>query len=1027
MRTKLMVIFLVAKIIPLILLAVIAWRQFTMLGSLLREIAVDDSSVALNASAVENIERMSTDTAQRVADFLYGRDGDIRYLAALAGALGGDIDRIEEAYGQFVRNKTGRLVKNGKWTMAPDGKSWIPEETADMSDTLGLSTNEQNNDTVNGSTYNPRPASALRYENVPLYDEVTFIGLDGMERVRISTTDMPGSRKARYKDGFVTGEMRQVSDRRNTFVRAETYWPALSALTRERGSDIYVSDVTGAYVGSNYIGLYTKENVESAAKARGYEIVYDPEAQSYAGEENPNGQRFEGIVRWATPVYAGDEKIGYVTLALNHDHIMEFVDHQTPMGERYTELPSAYEGNYAFIWDYQCRSICHPRHNSIVGFDPETGDPQIPWVSLSIYNDLLAKSGVDGETLTKLTAQERFDILKANWPNLIKTPENGRPVYDLIKDQPIFRDQRRTDPKGPDPDHTATPDLTRLGHVGLDGRYLNNAPQCTGWMDLTRHGGSGSLYILWSGIYKLNTAAAIPYYTGQYAPSEANGYSRRGFGFVAIGAGLEDFTRPARETEKKLTTAIENNLTDTFLQLVLTTVVLVALVVVVALWMASYLTNNITRLIEGVSRFRSGERQFRFDTAVKDEFGTLAAAFDDMADSIVDSERGPLSIIDMNYRIIYMNEAGLRICKKTLPEVIGKPYDENSVYPVGSKYCPIMALEEGRDAEVLYLQESERYVRGFASYFLNKAGEKIGYIITTTDVTEIQVAREKSEQASRAKSGFLSNMSHEMRTPMNAIIGMTAIAKASADIEKKDYCIRKIEDASTHLLGVINDILDMSKIEANKLELSPINFNFEKMLQKVVNVINFRVDEKQQDFTVRIDRDIPHSLIGDDQRLTQVITNLLGNAVKFTPEHGSISLDTHLVKEENGVCTIRIEVTDTGIGISKEQQSRLFSSFEQAESSTSRRFGGTGLGLAISKRIVELMGGRIWIDSEPGKGSTFAFVIQVTRGAEEHHGLLDPGINWKNVRVLAVDDAPEILEYFEDLAGRLGVACDVAA
>jgi signal transduction histidine kinase/CheY-like chemotaxis protein len=288
-----------------------------------------------------------------------------------------------------------------------------------------------------------------------------------------------------------------------------------------------------------------------------------------------------------------------------------------------------------------------------------------------------------------------------------------------------------------------------------------------------------------------------------------------------------------------------------------------------------------------------------------------------------------------------------------------------------------------------------------------------------------QEARQ-AEAANIAKSSFLSNMSHEMRTPMNAIIGMTAIAKASGDAEKKDRCLGKIEEASTHLLGVINDILDMSKIEANKLELSPVSFDFEKMLQKVAGIVNFRVDEKNQDFAVRIDRNIPRVLFGDDQRLAQVLTNLLSNAVKFTPEGGSITLDARLDGEDDDACTLRMSVTDTGIGISKEQQSRLFTSFGQAESSTSRKFGGTGLGLAISKRIAELMGGRIWIESELGKGSTFAFTVRLKRGAEEYRSFLDPGVNWGNVRVLAVDDSPDILEYFGEIAGRLGVACDLA-
>ncbi|MDR3280538.1 MAG: response regulator [Synergistaceae bacterium] len=288
-------------------------------------------------------------------------------------------------------------------------------------------------------------------------------------------------------------------------------------------------------------------------------------------------------------------------------------------------------------------------------------------------------------------------------------------------------------------------------------------------------------------------------------------------------------------------------------------------------------------------------------------------------------------------------------------------------------------------------------------------------------------AKEQAEESSRAKSDFLSHMSHEMRTPMNAIIGMTSIGKSAADAERKDYAFGKIGDASTHLLGVINDILDMSKIEANKLELSFEDFGFEKMLRKVVDVINFRVDQKRQNLHVALDKDIPGRLIGDDQRLAQVITNLLSNAVKFTPEDGAIWLDTHFAGETDGLCTIQFKVSDTGIGISEEQQSRLFNSFQQADSSTSRNFGGTGLGLAISKRIVELMGGNIWIESELGHGSSFFFTIQVARGKADRPSLLAPGVNWENIRLLAVDDDPEILEFFKETARGFGVECDAVS
>jgi len=290
----------------------------------------------------------------------------------------------------------------------------------------------------------------------------------------------------------------------------------------------------------------------------------------------------------------------------------------------------------------------------------------------------------------------------------------------------------------------------------------------------------------------------------------------------------------------------------------------------------------------------------------------------------------------------------------------------------------------------------------------------------------VDAAKNKSDTENRHKSAFLANMSHEIRTPMNAIIGMITIGKSSPDPVRKDYCLSKIEDASNHLLGVINDILDMSKIEANKFELTPAEFELEKMLRRVVNVINFRVDEKRQKLSVYIDRSIPRALIGDDQRIAQVITNLLGNAVKFTPEHGSVSLVARLVEKANDICTLQISVSDTGIGIDTEQQEKIFQSFEQAESSTTRKYGGTGLGLAISKSIVEMMGGNIKVMSEPGKGSVFTFTIQLRRGTEEKRALLSADINVGNVRILAVDDDTDVLTYFFEITQSFGIMCDVA-
>ena len=259
-------------------------------------------------------------------------------------------------------------------------------------------------------------------------------------------------------------------------------------------------------------------------------------------------------------------------------------------------------------------------------------------------------------------------------------------------------------------------------------------------------------------------------------------------------------------------------------------------------------------------------------------------------------------------------------------------------------------------------------------------------------LTPLRKTMESLEIASQAKSDFLSNMSHEMRTPMNAIIGMTTVGKRSTDIMRKDYALGKIEDASTHLLGIINDVLDMAKIEAAKLELSPVEFCFNTMLQSVVSVIGFRVSDKHQVFTVNVDDSVPQYVISDAQRLAQVIMNLLSNAVKFTPEGGAIRFDATLIGENHGFCELRLEVSDTGIGISVEQQDRLFHAFEQAESGISRKYGGTGLGLSISRRIVELMEGKIWVESELGIGSHFIVTIKLERGASSSppEGYTDP-------------------------------------
>jgi len=345
---------------------------------------------------------------------------------------------------------------------------------------------------------------------------------------------------------------------------------------------------------------------------------------------------------------------------------------------------------------------------------------------------------------------------------------------------------------------------------------------------------------------------------------------------------------------------------------------------------------------------------------------------------ILNNVESGIVIIDIETReIMDINPVVTRMYGGARDKIVGQSC---KILFCQDKGCPILDCHQSLD-------HSERQFKTSGGEIIPviKSVSKIIYngrsafLENFADISYLKKA-EEAKSASEAKSRFIANMSHEMRTPLNAITGMTAIGKSAKELERKDYALDKIKDASTHLLGVINDVLDISKIEANMLELSPVEFNFEKMLQNTAAVINFRVDEKQQKLSVHIDDKIPKTLIADDQRLAQVITNLFSNAVKFTPEKGSITLDARCIGEEKDIYTIQISVTDTGIGISSEQQKRLFKSFQQAESSTTRKYGGTGLGLAISKSIVELMGGKIWVVSEPEKGSTFTFTIMAKRG-----------------------------------------------
>ena len=400
---------------------------------------------------------------------------------------------------------------------------------------------------------------------------------------------------------------------------------------------------------------------------------------------------------------------------------------------------------------------------------------------------------------------------------------------------------------------------------------------------------------------------------------------------------------------------------------------------------------------------------------------TIKLMFDNLDSCIFVSEPDTGKILFMNERMMKefrCEDYNGKVCWEVI----------QNIYTERCDFCPVPKLIKSGEEYCVWEEHNtvtNKYYRNTDSLLKWHDG-KIVHMQHSVDITDWVELQRDLEHASRAKGEFLSRMSHEIRTPLNAIIGMNSIVMNTDDLEKIHHSHERIDNASRHLLGIINDILDMSKIEAGKFELSSNEFDFEKMLINITNVVNFRVDEKKQNLVINLSKDVPEFIIADELRLSQVITNLLTNAVKFTPENGTIVLGIEKTSEVNEEITLQVEVADNGIGVSEEQKKRLFTSFEQADGSISRKFGGTGLGLAISKRIVELMGGRIWIDSEVGKGSKFTFTIKAQKSKEKKTSKLSTTINKDNLRILVVDDCIETREYFMHVMDAHHLTCDAA-
>ena len=825
-RGKLIAIFVLIKVVPLLLLAWFAWYATSQLGqdvskkagsmadamlSTIKSVGktvTDDSIRALDQRSREAIESLTTDAAKEIATFLYERDADIRQAAAL--------DPSATSFRRFLNERSRTIYQHGPWKLAEDGKSWEPEQVASRTATVTRPVLPDN-----AKDFHARPPEYFGDSEMrPLFVEMTYIDLNGQEKIKVTT-------------GQLTEKgLKNVVDRRNTFIKAETYFPELKKL---KAGEIYVSDVIGAYVPTQIIGPYLPATLEKAGKP------FKPEDSAYAGTENPVGKRFRGIVRWAMPVVRNGQINGYVTLALDHDHIRQFSDRLMPTEERYTPIADAIKGNYAFLWDHKSRSISHPRDYFIVGYDPKTGLPATPWMDDELYTE---------------------------WQ------KSGQPSYEFLAGIPAFRDQnlKRKPARA----------LVQAGTVGLDCRYLNFSPQCDGWNAVTEHGGSGSFVIYFSGLWKLTTAAAIPYYTGQY------GKTPQGFGFVTIGANVDEFHKAATETASQINTLlaqkdasfktqrgemldqIQQSLTSTAFGLWASTLLMVAIVIGIAIWMASLLTHRITAMISGIHAFQQGDRTRRLDTRSTDEIGELSRSFNHMADSVEESFK---------------------------------------------------RLEE---------------------------------------------AKEKAEAASRQKSAFLATMSHELRTPLNGILGFAELLRYELENPEHRSYIDIIEQSGSHLLNLVNEILDLAKIESGEMRFNQVATPLTSLITDCAASHQVSAQAKGLTFELNLAPDLPLAVSTDPTRLCQILNHLLSNAVKFTAT-GQISLIVTQHEHE-----ITFAVRDTGPGIPPENHEIIFEKFHQLANFLTREQGGAGLGLALVKQLAEHMGGRVTLDSEVGVGSTFA-------------------------------------------------------
>ncbi|NIS60490.1 MAG: PAS domain S-box protein, partial [Proteobacteria bacterium] len=402
----------------------------------------------------------------------------------------------------------------------------------------------------------------------------------------------------------------------------------------------------------------------------------------------------------------------------------------------------------------------------------------------------------------------------------------------------------------------------------------------------------------------------------------------------------------------------------------------------------------------------------------------------------------PTWVVDNEGKVLAWNRAMEEISSKKAEDILGKGNYEYALPFYGERRPVLIDLvrEWNPDYQKKYISikkeggklisesfhphlgDSGVYISASAGLLYDASGEVTGAIESIRDITELKETQEElhrarimADEANKAKGDFLANMTHEIRTPMNAVIGIThLVMKTELTPKQRDY-LTKIQSSANTLLVILNDVLDFSKIEAGKLDMESTDFNLDDVLNNVANLTTVKAQEKEDlEVLFSTAQDVPRFLVGDALRLGQVLVNLADNAVKFT-ESGEMVVSTEQIKRKKDQVTLKFSVSDTGIGLTNEQMENLFQAFTQADTSTTRKYGGTGLGLTISKRLVDMMGGEIWVESELGQGSTFSFTAHFGLGQEKPKKRFRPSPDLRGMKVLLVEDNATARQILKDM------------